>query len=176
MKENPAFQTISIELYKQAKAKSKKEHIRLAIISIGVHVVAKTDDEVYVLSIIKIYSFYLFPLLCQRRPNCWKYQTWCSYFENLYADAKIVDKERLNFWSVLTVPCCFSEKKLSSFLKRLWYLSIAVVWLVTLGSREDICLKILLILCGCLLGCRKRQLKQNVNFVQVFYISTIWLP
>ena len=70
MKENPAFQTIAIELYKQAKAKSKKENARLVIVSIGVHIVAKTDDEVYVLSIIKIYSFYLFPLLCQRRPNC----------------------------------------------------------------------------------------------------------
>ena len=41
-----AFQTIAIELYKQPKLKTKKEHIRL-VISIGVDVVAKTDDEIY---------------------------------------------------------------------------------------------------------------------------------
>ena len=33
---------------------NKREHLRLVISSIGVGVVAKTDDEVYVLSTIKI--------------------------------------------------------------------------------------------------------------------------
>ena len=50
--------------------KQKKTPIRLVIVSIGVDVVAKTDDEIYVLSIIKIYSFHLFSLLCQRRSSC----------------------------------------------------------------------------------------------------------
>ena len=57
----PAFQTITIELYKQPKTKTtKKEHIRLVTVSIGVDVVAKTDDDIYVLSIIKIYSYFSF--------------------------------------------------------------------------------------------------------------------
>ena len=39
------FQTIAIELYKQPKTKTtKKEHIRLVIVAIGVDVVPKTDD------------------------------------------------------------------------------------------------------------------------------------
>ena len=50
-----------IELYKQPRRKTtKKEHIRLVIVSVGVNVVAKTDDEMYVLSIIKIYSSFSF--------------------------------------------------------------------------------------------------------------------
>ena len=40
------FQAITIELYKQPKI--KKEYTRLVIVSIGVNVVAKIDDEVYV--------------------------------------------------------------------------------------------------------------------------------
>ena len=36
---------------------NKREHLRLVISSIGVGVVAKTDDEVYVLSTIKIYNY-----------------------------------------------------------------------------------------------------------------------
>ena len=47
-----------------------KERIRLVISSIRVGVVAKTDDEVYVSSTIKMYSyFHLFSLLCQRSSN-----------------------------------------------------------------------------------------------------------
>ena len=42
------------------KSNKKKEHIRLVMVSTGVDVVAKTDDEVYVLSIIKIYSYFSF--------------------------------------------------------------------------------------------------------------------
>ena len=66
-----AFQTVAIELYKQPKTKkenkTKKEqtknppkNIRLVIVSIGLDVVTKIDDEVYVLSIIKICSSFLF--------------------------------------------------------------------------------------------------------------------
>ena len=57
-----ALQTITIELNKEAKTKTNKQtkhtHIRLAIISIWVDV-SKLDDEVYVLSIIKIYNYFL---------------------------------------------------------------------------------------------------------------------
>lgn len=59
--EKSEFQSIAIELYKQRRSKAtKKEHIGLVIVSTGVYVVSKTDDEMYVLSIIKIYSYYSF--------------------------------------------------------------------------------------------------------------------
>ena len=51
------FQTIAIDLYKQPKKQTKQEHLRLVISSVRVSVVAKTDDEVYVLSTIKIYNY-----------------------------------------------------------------------------------------------------------------------
>ena len=67
------------------------------------------------------YSFHLFSLLCQKRPSCWKYRKWCSYFENPYHDAKIVDKKRINFWSVLTALFVFQKrnyfKKPSGYLR-----------------------------------------------------------
>ena len=50
------FQTIMIELYKQPKNTNTKEHLGLVISSIRVGVVAKTDDGVYILNTIKIYS------------------------------------------------------------------------------------------------------------------------
>ena len=53
-----AFQTVAIELYKQPKTKTKKEHIRLVIVFIGVDVLAKIVDEFYIL--IKIYSYFSF--------------------------------------------------------------------------------------------------------------------
>ena len=37
---------------------TKKEHVKLVIVSIGGDVVAKIDDDVYVLSIIKIYCYF----------------------------------------------------------------------------------------------------------------------
>ena len=76
------------------KKKKRKEHLRLVLNSIRVGAVVKTDDEIYVLGTIKIYTvtFHLFPLLCQRRSSCWKYQKWCGYFENRYCHAKMVEK------------------------------------------------------------------------------------
>ena len=77
--------------------------------------VAKTDDEIYVLSIIKICSFHLLSLLWQRRPSCWNYWKWCSYFENPYHHAKIVDKKGIIF---LVGPYCtllFSKKETTKF-------------------------------------------------------------
>ena len=56
LKEKSALETIAIKLYKQ----TKKEHLILVIISIRVGVVPGTDDEVYVLSTIKIYSYFSF--------------------------------------------------------------------------------------------------------------------
>ena len=49
-----------LELHKQPKAKRKKEHTRLVIVTIGADAIAKTDDEVYVLSLIKVFFFIFF--------------------------------------------------------------------------------------------------------------------
>ena len=48
-----------IELDKQPK-KQTKQNIRLAINSVRVGMVAKTNDEIYVLSTIKTYSYFSF--------------------------------------------------------------------------------------------------------------------
>ena len=53
-----SFQTMAIELYKQPKPKTKKEHMILVIVFIGVDVLAKIVDEFYIL--IKIYSYFSF--------------------------------------------------------------------------------------------------------------------
>ena len=50
------FQTIAIKLYKKPKKQTKKERLKLAISSIRPAVVAKTDNEIYGISTIKIYS------------------------------------------------------------------------------------------------------------------------
>ena len=59
------FQTNATELYKQPP-KTKQEHIKLLIVSIGVDVVARIDYEVYVLSIIKCYSYFSFVFCCAK--------------------------------------------------------------------------------------------------------------
>ena len=77
--------------------------------------VAKTDDENFVLNIIKIYRFYLFSLFYQRKSVCWNYRKGDSYYENPYHYAKIVDKKGINFlvsphWTLL-----FSRKEIVKF-------------------------------------------------------------
>ena len=46
--------------YINSQKQNKKERIKLVIVSTGDDVVTKTDDEIYALSVIKIYSFYFF--------------------------------------------------------------------------------------------------------------------
>ena len=60
IKGKSAFQTIAIELYKQPKKTNRNFFSRLAISSIRVGVVAKTDDEVYVSCTIKICNYFSF--------------------------------------------------------------------------------------------------------------------
>ena len=52
------FQTIAIELCRQSKTKTTttKKTLRFVIVSTGIVLVAKIDDEVSVLSVIKTYS------------------------------------------------------------------------------------------------------------------------
>ena len=78
------FQTIATELCKQSKTKTTtKKTLRFVIVSIGIVLVAKIDDEVSVLRLPKlIVPFHLFSLLYQRGPSRWKYRKYCGYFEN----------------------------------------------------------------------------------------------
>ena len=59
-----------IELYKQPKTKTvqkqQKKNIKLVIVPTWVDVVAKTDDEIYILSIIKIYNYFSFVFCCAK--------------------------------------------------------------------------------------------------------------
>ena len=64
-----------------------------------------------------IVTFYVFSLFCQRRSSCWKYRKWCSYFENPYQYARVVDKNRMTF---LVNPYCtllFPRKENFKFFK-----------------------------------------------------------
>ena len=90
---------------------TKNKNIRLVIVSIEVDVVTKNDV------IIKIYSFHLFPVLCKKRSNCWKYRKLCSYFENPYHDEKIVDKSTNLLVSSYGILFFFPEKEMVTFLK-----------------------------------------------------------
>ena len=58
MKENLHFKQLQLNYINNQKQKQKKIYERLVIVSIGVDVVAKIDDEVYVLSIIKVNSYF----------------------------------------------------------------------------------------------------------------------
>ena len=80
--------------------------------------IAKTNDEIYVLSTTEIYNFYLFSLLCPKEGRV---------IENVKKDVatlKIVTtmqkwqiREEDIFRSFLIVLCCFPEKITSCFLK-----------------------------------------------------------
>ena len=59
MKENLNFKQSRLNYINNQKQKQqKKEHLRL--VSVEVDIVVKIDDETYVLSIIKIYSYFSF--------------------------------------------------------------------------------------------------------------------
>ena len=52
---------MAIELYKQPKMKiTTTKNTRLVIVSTGVGAIVKTDDEIYILSTIKIYNYFSF--------------------------------------------------------------------------------------------------------------------
>ena len=71
LKGNLRFKQLRLNCIDSQKKQIEKERLTLVISSIRVGVVAKTDDEVYVSSTIKMYSYllHLLSLLCQRRSN-----------------------------------------------------------------------------------------------------------
>ena len=60
LKENLSFKQLRLNYINSQKKQTEKERLRLVISSIRVGVVAKTDDEVYVSSTIKMYSYFTF--------------------------------------------------------------------------------------------------------------------
>ena len=69
----------------------------------------------FVLNIIELYNFHLFSLLCKGRSSCWKYWKWCSYFENPYYHATIVDKKIIHFLVGSYCTLLFSRKEILKF-------------------------------------------------------------
>ena len=73
--------------------------------------VVKTNNDIYVLSIIQIYSYFSFVFfVIPRKSSCQKYQKRCSYFENHYCHAIIVDK-RIIFLFSRYCTLLFSSKE-----------------------------------------------------------------
>ena len=60
LKENLHFKQLRLNYINSQKKQIEKEGLRLGISSIRVGAVAKTDDEVYVSSTIKMYSYFSF--------------------------------------------------------------------------------------------------------------------
>ena len=54
------FKQLRLNYINSQKKQTEKERLRLVISSIRVDVVAKTDDEFYISSTIKMYSYFLF--------------------------------------------------------------------------------------------------------------------
>ena len=59
MKQNLHFKQLRLNYIKNKK-KTEKEHLRLVLSPIRVGVVVKTDNEIYVLNTVKIYSYFSF--------------------------------------------------------------------------------------------------------------------
>ena len=104
LKENLRFKQLLLNYINNQKKQTEKERVRLGISSIRVGVVAKTDDEVYVSSI-----------LYQRRSSCWKYRKWFTYFENCYRHAKMTEKKTMNFPVSPYCTLLFSRKEYIKF-------------------------------------------------------------
>ena len=108
------FQTIATELYKQLP-KTKKKHIKL--VSTGVDVVLKIDDEVYVLwGLCIIFSFVFCCAKEGRVAECNESDvgTLKILRQEEIVD-KIVDKKRMNFLVNLYCSLLFSRKEIIKF-------------------------------------------------------------
>ena len=64
MKENLRFKQSQLSNISNQIKTNKKQHIRWVISSIRVGAITKTDDEIYVLSTIKIYNLLFICFLC----------------------------------------------------------------------------------------------------------------
>ena len=108
------FQTIAIELYKQPKKyNEEKGHVRLVIGSIDVGVVAKTDEEIYVLSTVKIYCYFsLVFSIALKKVELLKISKMMQLHCKSLPLCNYVREENNKFvGSAHILPCCFPEKK-----------------------------------------------------------------
>ena len=129
--------------------------------------VAKNDDEVYILIIIKIYSFHLFSLLCKRRSSCWKYRRWCSYFENLYHHAKIIENKLIG--QSLFHFVVFHKRNYQVFWTSFRIRPLQLPDWLHCGCARTSALKYWIF--ACLSKMAIKTLTQNVKFAQTFFIS-----
>ena len=101
------------------KKKKRKEHLRLVLNSIRVGTVVKTDDEIYVLGTIKIYSY--FPFVSSTVPKKVELlkisKVMWLLWKSLLSCKNGREKGGKKFRLVLIASCCFPEKRISSFLK-----------------------------------------------------------
>ena len=166
---------------RKIRNKNKKEHKRLVIVSVGVDVVAKTNDEIYLLSIIKIYGFQLFPPLCERRSSCWNYRKWCSYFEYLYHIGIIVDKKRKTFGQSLLHLAVFQKRNYQVFWSRFGICPFQLPDRLQCDRARILALKycqleILQRIFACLSNWAIKTIKQNVKFVQTLFYLPFGCP
>ena len=157
-----AFQTIAIEFYKQPQETNRNYFSRLVISSIRVDVVAKTDDEVYVLSYIKMYSYFSFVFFTV--PKKVQLLKISKVMELLWKSLPPWKNGREEHWFFSVRPYCtllFSRKQNIKFSE--------VVSVAAHCSCLNSCLMIAWISAlkyysGYLLTCGKRQLKHWTSY------------
>ena len=94
--------------------KAKEEHLRLVTTAIRVGVIAKADDEVYVLSIMKIYSYFSSVFSTEpKKFELLKISAVMKLFWKSLPPCKNGREEDNSFFrSVLIASCCFQEKNI----------------------------------------------------------------
>ena len=99
------------------------------LVSIGIYVVAKTVDEIYVLSINKIYSYFSFVFsVVSIKVDLLKIRKIIQLLWNSSSPCKNRRKENNTFFChSLLHFVLFKKRNYQVFLKWLWYLSIAIV-------------------------------------------------
>ena len=145
IKENLCFKQLRLNYINNQK--KPKEHLRLRISSIRVGAVAKTDDEIYVLSTIKIYSYFSFV-----------FYTVSKKVELLKLMQLLWEEENKFFGQSLLHPVVFQKRKYSNCL--ISYIMIAWgcrPWNTT-NTTAGIYLSKTAI----------KTLKQNVKLVQIY--------
>ena len=153
LKENMRFEQLRLNYIKSQKKQTEKEGLRLVISSIRVGVVAKTDDEVCVSS-----------MLCQSRSSCWKYGKWCTYFENRYHDAEMTEKKTLNFTISPYYTPLFSRKEYIKFFEIILVAVHCNFLIIYFMISWILALKYYQYYRGYLLASGKQQLKQWIYY------------
>ena len=98
LRENLRFKQLRLNYIHSQKKQTEKEHLRLVISSIRVGVVAKTDDEVYVSSTIKMYSYFSFVFsTVPKKVQLLKISKVMQLLRKSLPHAKMIEKKTINF-------------------------------------------------------------------------------